>query len=66
MSRIDKIYCPNCGSEHGERHYIDNLTRTQCVACDYLLITDAKTGEVVEAYAPGLYMHQLTTSCSRA
>lgn len=63
MSRIEKIRCPNCGSEHGERHYIDNLTRTQCVECDYLMITDATTGEVVEAYAPGLYMHRMS-SCS--
>ncbi|WP_299493652.1 hypothetical protein [Acaryochloris sp. IP29b_bin.137] len=58
MSHIEKIRCPNCGSPHGERHHIENLTRTQCLECDYLLVTDAVTGEVVEAYAPGLYMSQ--------
>lgn len=50
------IRCPNCGS-HAERHYLleTQLTRTQCPACDYLMITCSVTGNVVEAYSPGLY-----------
>ncbi|MBW4582955.1 MAG: replication restart DNA helicase PriA [Tildeniella nuda ZEHNDER 1965/U140] len=50
------VHCPNCGS-HAERYYltIDHLTRTQCSACDYLMVTCSQTGRVIEAYAPGLY-----------
>ena len=50
------IRCPNCGS-HAERHHLldSQLTRTQCPACDYLMVTCARTGNVIEAYSPGLY-----------
>ncbi|MBD2039486.1 replication restart DNA helicase PriA [Microcoleus sp. FACHB-672] len=53
------IHCPNCGS-HAERHYllISQLTRTQCPACDYFMVTCSDTGRVVEAYAPGIYAPQ--------
>ncbi|NJK40612.1 MAG: hypothetical protein HC934_03155 [Acaryochloridaceae cyanobacterium SU_2_1] len=64
MNHIDKIHCPNCGSQHGERHHIDQLIRTQCRQCDYLLVTYAATGKVVEAYAPGLYMSNLVSCAS--
>jgi len=49
-----KIYCPNCGSS-AERHYLlgEQLIRTQCSHCDYLMITCDRTGNVIEAYAPG-------------
>jgi hypothetical protein len=49
-----EIYCPNCGHS-AERHYLKKkyLTRTQCVHCDYLMITCDRTGKVIEAYAPG-------------
>lgn len=49
------IHCPNCGSS-AERHYLldQQLTRTQCAQCDYLMITCQKTGKVIEAYAPGI------------
>jgi uncharacterized Zn finger protein len=55
MPVIQKIRCPNCGSE-GERHYIvhSQLTRTQCPACDYLMVSCTRTGRVIEAYAPGI------------
>ena len=50
------VRCPNCGSEAERHHLTDNdLTRTQCQACDYLMITCSLTGKVIEAYAPGLY-----------
>ncbi len=56
MKTKQMIRCPNCGS-HAERHYhvSSELTETQCSVCDYLMITCARTGKVVEAYAPGLY-----------
>jgi ribosomal protein S27AE len=56
MPTIQTIRCPNCGRP-AERHVLDShqLLRTQCGACDYLLITCAKTGKVVEAYAPGIF-----------
>lgn len=55
MLTITEIRCPNCGSP-AERHQLksDQLTRTQCSTCDYLMITCSKTGNVIEAYAPGI------------
>jgi hypothetical protein len=51
-----QICCPNCGSRQAERHYLpeQELIRTQCADCDYLLITCAATARVVEAYVPGV------------
>ncbi len=51
-----KICCSNCGSRQAERHYLQEqeLIRTQCADCDYLLITCAATARVVEAYVPGV------------
>ena len=56
MQIIQKIRCPNCGSE-AERHYISSsdITRTQCPSCDYLMVMCSRTGRVIEAYAPGIY-----------
>ncbi|BAZ26221.1 hypothetical protein NIES4073_71270 [Kalymmatonema gypsitolerans NIES-4073] len=56
MQIVQKIRCPNCGSE-GERHYLSDsqLTRTQCPICDYLMINCTRTGKVIEAYAPGIH-----------
>lgn len=56
MQIVQKIRCPNCGSE-GERHYLSDsqLTRTQCPTCDYLMISCTLTGKVIEAYAPGIF-----------
>ena len=55
MQIKQQIRCPNCGSE-AERFYVlsSELTRTQCNSCDYLMVTCARTGKVVEAYAPGI------------
>ena len=52
---IQVIRCPNCGRP-AERHHLSDvqLTRTQCPTCDYLMVTCARTGKVVEAYAPGI------------
>lgn len=52
---IQTIHCPNCGRS-AERHYLNDqqLTRTQCSGCDYLMIVCQKTGKVIEAYAPGI------------
>jgi len=49
-----EIYCPNCG-DAAERYYLakEELTRTQCAHCDYLMITCTRSGRVIEAYAPG-------------
>jgi hypothetical protein len=51
-----QICCSNCGSDRAERHYIADLEliRSQCPVCDYLMVTCAATGRVVEAYAPGI------------
>ncbi|MBE9179416.1 replication restart DNA helicase PriA [Oculatella sp. LEGE 06141] len=49
------IRCPNCGCL-AERHYLLNqqTIQTQCPSCDYLMVTCSRTGNVVEAYAPGI------------
>lgn len=49
------VNCPNCGG-HASRLFLskEELVRTQCPHCDYLMITCSNTGNVVEAYAPGL------------
>ncbi len=56
MQIAQKIRCPNCGSE-GERYYNsqNQLTRTQCPICDYLMVSCTRTGKVIEAYAPGIH-----------
>jgi hypothetical protein len=57
MQTIQAVCCPNCGSP-AERYHITSsqnyLMRTQCPTCDYLMITCALTGKVIEAYAPGI------------
>lgn len=56
-----QVHCPNCG-HLAERHHIkhpiknQHLVRTQCNACDYLMITCSQSGKVIEAYAPGLFV----------
>lgn len=63
------VCCPNCGSP-AERYYFQNQNlsvqrsgsqprsqqciQTQCQQCDYLMVTCAQTGSVIEAYAPGI------------
>ncbi len=47
------IRCPNCGSP-AERYFHNKIVQTQCENCDYLMITCSETGNVVEAYAPGI------------
>lgn len=60
MQIVQQVRCPNCGSE-AERHHIlsRQLTRTQCSACDYLMVLCARTGKVIEAYAPGIDPNQM-------
>ena len=59
-SHVETVHCPNCG-HHAERQHIQEsrIIRTQCPACDYLMVTCALTARVIEAYAPGLYMSNL-------
>jgi hypothetical protein len=56
ISTSHTVHCPNCG-HLAERHHLeqDHLIRTQCHECDYLMITCAMSGRVIEAYAPGLF-----------
>ncbi|MFM7449423.1 MAG: replication restart DNA helicase PriA [Leptolyngbyaceae cyanobacterium] len=56
---ITQVRCPNCGSL-AERHHlvVEQLTRTQCPVCDYLMVTCTVTARVIEAYAPGRYLHR--------
>ncbi|HEY9909604.1 MAG TPA: hypothetical protein V6D18_18590 [Thermosynechococcaceae cyanobacterium] len=52
---VMEVRCPNCGHP-AERHYAESdQVRTQCPACDYLMVTHAITGSVIESYAPGIY-----------
>ncbi len=52
------IHCPNCGSL-AERWYYSDRIQTECAVCDYLMVTCSKTGNVIEAQAPGLYAGNL-------
>ena len=49
------ILCPNCGSA-ATRTHIQQSDRIEvaCRTCDYFLVLCNKTGNVIEAYAPGL------------
>jgi ribosomal protein L32 len=54
MITSQTIRCSNCGN-YAQRHFVDrSIIRTSCQACDYLLVQCAKTGKVIEAYAPGV------------
>ena len=54
MTNSQAIHCPNCG-DRAKKYIIDNsIMRTSCPHCDYLLVQCAKTGKVIEAYAPGI------------
>lgn len=55
MLETQIVHCPNCGG-HAERSLIrkTQIVQTSCSHCDYLMISYADTGKVVEAYAPGL------------
>ncbi len=56
-SSSETVHCPNCGSLAERQHIQESrITRTQCGACDYLMVTCSVTGRVIEAYAPGLFM----------
>ncbi len=52
------VRCSNCGS-HAERLYLSdsNLTKTECHACDSLIITCSLTGKVIENY--------MTNACAK-
>lgn len=50
-----RMPCPNCGKEATRRYfYQSNLIETACESCDYLLVSCEETGNVIEAYAPGI------------
>lgn len=50
------IRCPNCG-QYAQRflHRESGWLETQCPHCDYLMVQHPHSGQVIEAYAPGLY-----------
>jgi ribosomal protein S27AE len=51
-----RTICPNCGSSAAERRQLmtEQLTRTQCPHCDYLMVSCSRTNRVLESYAPGI------------
>lgn len=52
------ILCPNCGSAATRQHIQQSdLVEVACHTCDYFLVLCNKTGNVIEAYAPGLYFN---------
>lgn len=65
MQTHQTICCPNCGGMATRYFWIDSqisecldredcLTRTECLICDYFLVINSRTGNVIESYAPGL------------
>jgi len=67
MQSIQTVRCPNCGSL-AQRRIIrvaegcscwqcsggDRVTQLECSRCDYLMVSCTSSGNVVEAYAPGI------------
>lgn len=66
MPIMQTVRCPNCGSL-AERHHLTLVSqvKTECQACDYLMITCVRTGRVIEAYAPGLQASRLIANQSK-
>ncbi|WP_313959065.1 hypothetical protein [Umezakia ovalisporum] len=65
MQRAQIIRCPNCGGQAqrqfltdrqlADRHCLVNqIIRTECRFCDYLMVMRCLDGSVIEAYAPGI------------
>lgn len=64
MQTTQSVRCPNCGNM-AQRHYLigsevshyacagDQVTKTECSVCDYLMVICSVSGNVIEAYAPG-------------
>lgn len=49
------ILCPNCGSAATRKHISQSdVVEVACQTCDYFLVICNKTGNVIEAYAPGI------------
>jgi hypothetical protein len=52
------VCCPNCGAA-ANRSLLEqwgsaiDVQQTECPSCDYLMVTSIRTGQVLEAYAPG-------------
>lgn len=56
-----KICCPNCGSRTADRRWLETAqTVTECLDCDYLLISCSLTANVLEAYFPGQSQSRVT------
>jgi hypothetical protein len=60
------VRCPNCGSEAQRRYFKskeatysscsgNQVIQTECNQCDYLMVMCSLNGNVVEAYAPGIW-----------
>ena len=54
MIKTQIIHCSNCGDRATRQITEEDILRTSCKSCDYLLVQCAKTGRVIEAYAPGI------------
>lgn len=65
MRVTQTVRCPNCGSlaqrHHLSGHQVADLNcpekraiQTECSVCDYLMVTCAVSGSVIEAHAPGI------------
>ena len=54
MTYTQMIHCPNCGDRATKEITDDDIQRIACKSCDYLMVQCARTGKVIEAYAPGI------------
>ena len=63
------ICCPNCGNSSAHQRFFVSATankcskelvsQIECPACDYLMVTCAVDGRVLEAYSPGLSVYRV-------
>ena len=63
MTKTKIIPCSNCG-DRAIKSIDDSIKRIACRSCDYLLVQCAKTGKVIEAYAPGVKFDRVNSSVS--
>lgn len=76
MKKSQVVRCPNCGSP-AKRHsslsflpvykqYSDRqIIQIECQTCDYLMVVCSLTGNVLEAYAPGISTQNISSKLNR-
>jgi DNA-directed RNA polymerase subunit RPC12/RpoP len=76
MKDTQVVRCPNCGSKakrHSrvsflpvrDRYPKNQINQIECQECDYLMVICSLSGNVLEAYAPGISSQNIYTKLKR-